>query len=48
MNASRQPVEIPAEELERRFDEGEDITPYLDMGTLRVVNPEGTAPQAGD
>jgi hypothetical protein len=39
MSATRKAIEISAEELERRFDAGEDITPYLDMGTLRRVNP---------
>ena len=39
MSATRKAIEISAEELERRFDAGEDITPYLDMGTLRCVNP---------
>ncbi len=28
-------IEISAEEFDRRFDEGEDMTPYLDMATAR-------------
>ena len=28
-------LEISAEEFDRRFDEGEDMTPYLDMSTAR-------------
>jgi hypothetical protein len=28
-------IEISAEEFDRRFDEGEDMTPYLDMSTVR-------------
>ena len=28
-------IEISAEEFERRFDEGEDMTPYLDMSSIR-------------
>ena len=31
---------IDAEELDRRFDEGEDITPWLDLSTLRRPNLE--------
>jgi hypothetical protein len=26
---------IPAEELDRRFDDGEDMTPYLDLKSIR-------------
>lgn len=29
---------ISAEEFDRRFDEGEDITPYLDLSSARRVN----------
>ena len=29
MKKSKQPISISAEEFDRRFDEGEDITPYL-------------------
>lgn len=29
------PIEISAEEFDRRFDDGEDMTPYLDMSSLR-------------
>jgi predicted DNA binding CopG/RHH family protein len=28
-------IEISAEEFDRRFDAGEDMTPYLDMSTAR-------------
>ena len=28
-------IEISAEEFDRRFDEGEDMTPYLDMPSAR-------------
>jgi hypothetical protein len=38
MNATQEGIEISAEEFDRRFDAGEDITPYLDMNTLRRVN----------
>ena len=31
MKKTKQQVEISAEEFERRFDDGEDITPYLDL-----------------
>ena len=31
----RTAIEISAEEFDRRFDEGEDMTPYLDMSTAR-------------
>jgi hypothetical protein len=31
-------IEISAEEFDRRFDEGEDMTPYLDMSTARRPN----------
>jgi hypothetical protein len=37
MNATQEGIEISAEEFDRRFDAGEDITPYLDMSTLRRV-----------
>jgi len=33
-------MKIDAEELDRRFDEGEDITPWLDLSTLRRPNLE--------
>ena len=33
-------IEITAEEFDRRFDEGEDMTPYLDMSTARRPNLE--------
>ena len=38
MSAAREAVEISAEELDLSFDAGEDITPYLDMSTLRRVD----------
>ena len=31
---------LSAEELDRRFDAGEDITPWLDLSTLRRPNLE--------
>jgi len=31
---------ISAEELDRRFDEGEDITEYLDLSSGRHINKE--------
>ncbi|MDR0466037.1 MAG: BrnA antitoxin family protein [Deltaproteobacteria bacterium] len=31
MTKSEKPMEITAEEFDRRFDDGEDITPYLDF-----------------
>lgn len=34
---------ISNEELERRFDEGEDITAYMDMSTARRPNQERAA-----
>jgi hypothetical protein len=30
-----QPKKITAEEFDRMFDDGEDMTPYLDLSTLR-------------
>ena len=32
MKKTKKPIEISAEEFDRRFDDGEDITPYLDLG----------------
>ena len=31
---------LPAEELDRRFDEGEDITEYLDIESASHINLE--------
>ncbi len=31
---------ISAEEFERRFDDGEDMTPYLDLASAVTVNPQ--------
>ena len=31
MKKTKQPLKISAEEFDRRFDNGEDITPYLDL-----------------
>jgi len=28
---TKKPIKIPAEEFDRRFDNGEDMTPYLDF-----------------
>jgi hypothetical protein len=33
-------MKIDAEELDRRFDDGEDITPWLDLSTVRRPNLE--------
>jgi len=35
MEMKESPIEISTEEFDRRFDEGEDITPYLDMSKAR-------------
>jgi hypothetical protein len=32
---TKQPIKISAEEFDRRFDEGEDITPFLDLSSAR-------------
>jgi hypothetical protein len=32
MKKTKQAQEISVEEFDRRFDDGEDITPYLDLG----------------
>jgi len=31
-------IEISAEEFDRRFDNGEDMTPYLDFSKARHIN----------
>lgn len=31
---------MSVEEFDRLFDEGEDISEYLDMSTIRIVRPE--------
>lgn len=31
---------ITAEELDRKFDDGEDISQYFDWSSARLVNPE--------
>lgn len=31
----KKPIPISAEEFDRKFDNGEDITPYLDMSSAR-------------
>ena len=33
-------IEISAEEFDRRFDDGEDMTPYLDFSKARHINIE--------
>jgi hypothetical protein len=33
---------ISAEEFDRKFDDGEDITPYLDLTSARRVNASGS------
>jgi hypothetical protein len=35
MKKTEKPIEITAEEFDRRFDEGEDMTPYLDFSKAR-------------
>jgi len=35
MKQNEKPIEISAEEFDRRFDAGEDITPYLDLKNAR-------------
>ncbi|GHV54446.1 hypothetical protein FACS1894206_07260 [Deltaproteobacteria bacterium] len=40
MNNTQKPIEISAEEFDRRFDNGEDITPYLDLSSAKVVQPK--------
>ena len=35
METKESPIEIPTEEFDRRFDDGEDITPYLDVSKAR-------------
>ena len=35
MKKTNKPTEIAAEEFDRRFDNGEDITPYLDLSKAR-------------
>ena len=35
MKTKESPIEISTEEFDRRFDAGEDITPYLDMSKAR-------------
>jgi len=34
------PIEISVEEFDRRFEAGEDITPYLDFSKARHINLE--------
>ena len=38
--SNNKPIAISAEEFDRRFDDGEDITPYLDLSTARRINQE--------
>ena len=35
MKKTNKPMAIAAEEFDRRFDNGEDITPYLDLSKAR-------------
>ena len=35
----KKPKKISAREFDRKFDKGEDITPYLDLKTARVDPP---------
>ena len=32
------PIEIAAEEFDRRFDNGEDMTPYVDFSKAKHIN----------
>lgn len=34
---------ITAEELDRKFDNGEDITDYIDVSSRRSLNPDTTS-----
>jgi len=34
----KKPVEITAEEFDRRFEDGEDMTPFLDFSKTRYFN----------
>lgn len=33
-------TKISVEEFDRKFDEGEDLTPYLDLSQARMVQPQ--------
>jgi hypothetical protein len=35
MKTKESPIEISTEEFDRRFDAGEDVTPYLDISKAR-------------
>jgi predicted DNA binding CopG/RHH family protein len=35
---AKKPVKISAEEFDRRFDDGEDMTPYLDFSKAKRFN----------
>lgn len=34
----KKPIEISADEFDRRFDNGEDMTPYLNFSKAKYVN----------
>jgi hypothetical protein len=38
--ASQQQKRIKAEDFDKLFDEGADITPYLDLKSVRLVEPQ--------
>ena len=35
---TKKPIEISGEEFDRRFDDGEDMTPFLDFSKARHIN----------
>ena len=35
---AKKPIEISAEEFDRRFDDGEDMTPFLDFSKAKYIN----------
>ena len=37
---TKKPIEISAEEFDRRFDDGEDMTPYLDFSKAKYLTPK--------
>ncbi len=37
---ARKPRTIPAKEFDRRFERGDDVTPYLDLSTARRPGEE--------
>ena len=35
---TKKPIEISAEEFDRKFDDGEDMTPFLDFSKAKYIN----------